>query len=528
MTSLATGPSLSSVNSDADEDDDVINETDTPAPTALMPGAVKAYYNDQSKLKAEMKMAYIILQMADMENRDLAAKHKEEAAASDEATKAPPLYVPRSFVEATEPFATLNSQKGKKSKKVSSLVLPKKEIAKEIVRRCPATPGRKGVNHNNKSVEQLMALLLKNPITDSSDISFIKAEFQTHSSVIEQLLEDGKTKRVVADKIARLRFIVILCTNDDVKSTYLRSTDGKTAQDIDYEKTDKAAVTWMDLLCELFNDPDQEYFTQIIMGLHEDFQEPIDCSTEYVLTVDGCKQIMSTMKTKLRKIIHAYMLSGNGSDMAKFDGDTDDEADDEEANEDGGTEAEYYGHFNRERSIRRAERREITLIDGDDRGSFLRGDSVDLLYWWAMLDEIDLLHFFMGKLSEDLSSSSNKTPNETSRKNKDSSGSTTAANKKHKQESDALKQQMVDEVKNVGNSLATIAATDIQSQIDRYKDQIANLEEKKIVTESASEALIELWDKRIEEKRNSIKALEDKLHSLESRPKALNYDNAAS
>ena len=47
MTSLATGPSLSSVNSDADEDDDVINETDTPAPTALMPGAVKAYYNDQ-------------------------------------------------------------------------------------------------------------------------------------------------------------------------------------------------------------------------------------------------------------------------------------------------------------------------------------------------------------------------------------------------------------------------------------------------------------------------------------------------
>jgi hypothetical protein len=48
------------------------------------------------------------------------------------------------------------------------------------------------------------------------------------------------------------------------------------------------------------------------------------------------------------------------------------------------------------------------------------------------------------------------------------------------------------------------------------------------VTESASEALIELWEKRIEEKRNSIKALEDKLHSLESRPKALNYDNAAS
>jgi hypothetical protein len=252
----------------------MINESDVPAPTALMPGAVQAYYNDQSKLKAEMKMVYIILQMADMENHELAVtvKHKEEAAASDELTKAPPLLVPRSFVEATDPFATMNIQKSKKSKKLSSFVLPKKEIAKEIVRRSPVTPGRKGVNHNNKSVEQLMALLLKYPITDPSDISFIKAEFQTHSSVIEQLLEDGKTKRVTANKIACLRFIVILCTDDDVRAVYLRSTDCKTAQEIDYKKSDKAAVTWMDLLCELFNDPTQEYFTQIIMGLKKIFK----------------------------------------------------------------------------------------------------------------------------------------------------------------------------------------------------------------------------------------------------------------
>jgi hypothetical protein len=215
------------------------------------------------------------------------------------------------------------------------------------------------------------------------------------------------------------------------------------------------------------------------------------------------------------------MLSGNGSDRAKFDDDMDDEADEDEAKDDGDAEAEYYGHFNRERSIRRAERRGITLIDGDDRGSFLRGDSVDLLYWWAMMDEIDLLHFFMGKLSEDLSSSSNITPLEVSRKNKDGSGSTTAAKKKHKQKAHALKQQMVDEVMNVGNSLAMIAATDIQSQIDQYKDQIANLEEKKIVSESASVAVIELWDKHIEEKRNNIKNLEEKLHSFESDQKHL-------
>lgn len=93
--------------------------------------------------------------------------------------------------------------------------------------------------------------------------------------------------------------------------------------------------------------------------------------------------------------------------MAKFDDDTDDEGDGEESQDkarndcdDIEAESEYYGHFNRARSIRRAERRGITLVDGYDRGSFLRGDSVDLLYWWAMMDQLDLLHFFMGKLSE--------------------------------------------------------------------------------------------------------------------------------
>jgi hypothetical protein len=47
MASLATGPSYSSVNFDANEDDDVINESDVPAPTALMPGAIQPYYKLQ-------------------------------------------------------------------------------------------------------------------------------------------------------------------------------------------------------------------------------------------------------------------------------------------------------------------------------------------------------------------------------------------------------------------------------------------------------------------------------------------------
>ena len=68
-----------------------------------------------------------------------------------------------------------------------------------------------------------------------------------------------------------------------------------------------------------------------------------------------------------------------------------------------------------------------------------------------------------------------------------------------------------------------MATTDIQSQIDRYKDQIAELEEKKLINDSAVPALIELWDNRIAEKSNIIQTLEDKLQYLESRPKLLQY-----
>ena len=110
-----------------------------------------------------------------------------------------------------------------------------------------------------------------------------------------------------------------------------------------------------------------------MLPLHDDFAEAIDCDVgEFQLTPDKCKDIMSTMKKKIRRIVNDYSKSGNGSDMAKFDGDTDEEG---EEIEDGDDESgPVKGHFNQERSIRRAARRGITLVNGDDRRNFLKGN----------------------------------------------------------------------------------------------------------------------------------------------------------
>ena len=89
--------------------------------------------------------------------------------------------------------------------------------------------------------------------------------------------------------------------------------------------------------------------TEVFKTLHENFKEPIDCPKHHDLTSDKCKELIQEQKTKLRGIIGRYNRSGNGSDMAQFDEDTDNEDDDEIVeNED------TYGRFNAEQAARRA------------------------------------------------------------------------------------------------------------------------------------------------------------------------------
>ena len=73
-------------------------------------------------------------------------------------------------------------------------------------------------------------------------------------------------------------------------------------------------------------------------------------------------------------MIRRYHLSGNGSDMANFDEDTDDEEEVSECNE-------TYGKFNAKRALMRAQRRKtgngesrigLEKVDGVDRSSFLK------------------------------------------------------------------------------------------------------------------------------------------------------------
>ena len=110
-------------------------------------------------------------------------------------------------------------------------------------------------------------------------------------------------------------------------------------------------------------------------------------------------------------MIKNYNASGNGSDMAKHDCDEDGVGSEEESQEN-------FGRFNRELAKKRAVlmgQDDLLLVDSDDRSSFLVMNTVDLLYWWDVMDELEMIFVLMGKLHDGVNLSSDKTPGATAR-----------------------------------------------------------------------------------------------------------------
>jgi hypothetical protein len=91
-----------------------------------------------------------------------------------------------------------------------------------------------------------------------------------------------------------------------------------------------------------------------------------------------------------------------------------------------------------------------------------------------------------------------------------------------------LRERLVKNVEDVGNTLATLTAADIRVQINRIKNEVLGLQERKLTNGSLNEELVKLYDTLIEEKQNLIATLEGALQSVESRPKTLQFNTPTS
>lgn len=148
--------------------------------------------------------------------------------------------------------------------------------------------------------------------------------------------------------------------------------------------------------------------------------------------------------------------------------------------------------------------------------------STDTLYWWDEMDKNNIIVFFLGKLNNQCASTSAATPAAASKKQKKKSADT-VSNKKQNVTNDHQK-EMVEHVAGLRKSIASVAASGIQGQINNYRKDIFNLQEKKFMTNGITQEYINLIDNRINEIKKSIQTLEENLESLEeTQPKTLTY-----
>lgn len=466
--------------------DDDVSDDDVPADVG--DSAYQIFYNDQGKLPTKKKMGHIILMLADLENFMVIN-------VSDD------IVTPEKYVKSTHPYDKFLSKKGYKTK----FILSKRDIADEIIRRVPT----KKPNPNNKTVEKLMRMLAETPLTDEDDISFIKQEAKRYRLIINNALgiqeEDVETGCARQTDIDRLRFIILL-GEDNIMESYLRSQDDTDRIATDYRNSVERESDWMDLIVEAFNDPDVEATTTIIANLHPKFREHIDCPKgAYTLDRKKAAKMMMDRRGHLRDIVRRYNKSGNGSDMALFDEDSEGE-DEIVENED------TYGRFNKERARRRASRRkddngrvrnDLKIVDGDDRGSFLLHHPYDLLYWWNEMDRLNLLFFTMNKMDDDNSASSGKTPGNVSRKKHKVSD--TVSSKKAQL---VVQTELTKHVAGIGKSLASISSASLTSQIENLETRKFDLEMKKLACPSSP--IRAMIDSRLEGLNKNIKILEDR------------------
>eukprot|EP00980_Cylindrotheca_fusiformis_P004425 scaffold945_cov82-Cylindrotheca_fusiformis.AAC.10 len=216
----------------------------------------------------------------------------------------------------------------------------------------------------------------------------------------------------------RMRLISTMY-EEDVLEAYRKSQRVMNRSQLDGRNSDASPSDFYELAAAKFNDPTWKATSKSLPTLHAAFEDPVDWPKreEYTINRDKIKAIFSWEKQKLNRIIRDYGRSGAGAG----------ELDDDEQIEDGdstGSGPQYWGHFDLDLAK--------TNGGGDDRGSFLKGDPPDVLYWWHVLDELDLLQMTCVKFNQNLAASSDQkvgsvssTTKKKQRSPNDSQGSTT-------------------------------------------------------------------------------------------------------
>lgn len=412
--------------------------------------------------------------------------------------------------KSSHPFSAI-------TKKHKTIFLPTKETyGTEIKRRNPDAK----VNLSNTKIDVLKEMLRTSPaIDDPRDNEFISNKVKQYEMIFQAQCESGSRgdmekqgdgRQTMKD---RLRFILAF-EDDAIISKYRTSQNINGRQLTDARNSVNRESTFFEAISDKCNNQSWVPKTEALPNLHDDFAESFECpKSSFTFTPKNSKLLLQRMKNSLNTIIERYEQSGNGSNMLASD-------DDDSENEEGRTRKDIgraWGRFNKERAERVHSRRypgEI-LKDGDDRASFLKHNSSDLLYWWHALDQYDLIYFTLAELDGTIAASSHDVPTPTTRgmvaSSSSSMSSSRPASKKQRTSStpeddgssDFREEQMVNAIRGIHKRMGTALLADDRKQLENLKGTLFKLEMQRMTPGLHSE-MRAVIDGRISDLKSQI------------------------
>jgi hypothetical protein len=460
-------------------------------------GDLQLFLEDDHKFKASQRVSYVYM---------LVLTH-----------------FPEWEIDEKEPYVTYNSAeiKKKKPKKYKTLQITKKIAIWEIKRANPQYRPNSGNKLLEDIIKELQSAHMKNLSDD--DLEYLKYEERELRRFVTKYLSDlkdkleGKTKAPPHVKSDRMR--LICCFQfEHIVDAYRKSQVPLTRTQLDAGKDhpDTLADSFENLVIEQFNREEWVAKSMQIPDLHEDFAEQVEwhLRPEYRLDRQKLKTIMTWEKSFIMALIRDYEASGMGTDKA------DDmyqlgEGEDTWEDEDGEIHKKY-GHFNLDIAI---------INGGDDRKNFLRGRPSDILYWWHVLDSLDMITMACAMFKKGIGASSDTKPPPVSdtaslatsngqeiddvtrkRKSKNKKGAMSPS-KRHK-ELMAGQRDLIKSNQNVSEEMKDMKRLFAGKELDRLRDRAFDLELKIDDMESegdpANERKLALHKQRLETIRQTI------------------------
>jgi hypothetical protein len=274
------------------------------------------------------------------------------------------------------------------SSKAKTTFRPVKNVLlKEVLRRAEGSSRDKSPRATNWNNAILTEWLLKNPVTKSCDVTFLKRTEKEFYDVLvaatcERARLQEQSNNLVWSNIADMRMVHCLL-DDDVREAFIERYDVLNRPQLDARNSPIRPPTYLEKITEKYNSPEFSPQSEILPNLYEEFAESIDLSLDKVpstITPEQAKSWLADQKTKLVLMINAWEKSGNGT-----------------GNRDQETQEEW-GHMDDEH------------YQDDNRSSYLNANRSLILYFWHMADVNDMLQETVTVLNKDMSATTDNVP----------------------------------------------------------------------------------------------------------------------